>query len=203
MKAIQTRYNGYLFRSRLEARWAVFFKSLGMKWEYEPEGFDLGDGVWYLPDFRVKYPRGAVWFEVKGDVAQITPHEWQKIGRFAQRNQKLWILDGAPEVHAYMWAYHLWVPSVMAGNDDEKITPITLAKAQPREREMREFSAPRYGHFLWDDVSGGMTMNSRCHVDEYKDYPDPRYSQDDRHFVSLRRAVEAARSHRFGEGGRA
>ena len=66
MKAIQTRYNGYLFRSRLEARWAVFFKSLGMKWEYEPEGFDLGDGVYYLPDFRVTSPQGLIsWYEVK------------------------------------------------------------------------------------------------------------------------------------------
>lgn len=26
--AIQTEYNGYLFRSRLEARWAVFFDAL-------------------------------------------------------------------------------------------------------------------------------------------------------------------------------
>lgn len=25
MKAIETEYNGYKFRSRLEARWAVFF----------------------------------------------------------------------------------------------------------------------------------------------------------------------------------
>ena len=66
MKAIQTRYNGYLFRSRLEARWAVFFNTLGLKWEYEPEGFDLGDGVYYLPDFRVTSPQGLIsWYEVK------------------------------------------------------------------------------------------------------------------------------------------
>jgi len=54
MKAIETYYNGYRFRSRLEARWAVFFDTLGVKYEYEPEGFDLGDGLYYLPDFRVK-----------------------------------------------------------------------------------------------------------------------------------------------------
>lgn len=53
MKAIETSYKGYRFRSRLEARWAVFFDSLGVKWEYEPEGFDLRDGVRYLPDFRL------------------------------------------------------------------------------------------------------------------------------------------------------
>lgn len=50
MKAIETVYNGYRFRSRLEARWAVFFNVAGIKYEYEPEGFDLGS-KWYLPDF--------------------------------------------------------------------------------------------------------------------------------------------------------
>lgn len=53
IKAIQTFYKGYKFRSRLEARWAVFFDALGLKWEYEPEGYELPDGSWYLPDFRI------------------------------------------------------------------------------------------------------------------------------------------------------
>jgi len=41
VKAINTEYNGYRFRSRLEARWAVFFDALGIKYRYEVEGFDL------------------------------------------------------------------------------------------------------------------------------------------------------------------
>ena len=53
IKPIETIYRGYRFRSRLEARWAVFFDSLGVKYEYEPEGFKLPDGSMYLPDFRV------------------------------------------------------------------------------------------------------------------------------------------------------
>jgi hypothetical protein len=64
-RAIETVFKNYRFRSRLEARWAVFFDALGLKWEYEPEGFDL-DGVWYLPDFRVKTPQGEdIWYEIK------------------------------------------------------------------------------------------------------------------------------------------
>ena len=51
MKAIETEYNGYGFRSRLEARWAVFFDTLGIRYEYEPEGFVLSNGEQYLPDF--------------------------------------------------------------------------------------------------------------------------------------------------------
>ena len=63
IKPIETEYKGYRFRSRLEARWAVFFDSLGMKWQYEQEGFDI-DGVWYLPDFYLV--DSASFFEVKG-----------------------------------------------------------------------------------------------------------------------------------------
>jgi hypothetical protein len=51
IKAIETKYKGYRFRSRLEARWAVFFDAMGFDWAYEPEGFDLGKSGWYLPDF--------------------------------------------------------------------------------------------------------------------------------------------------------
>lgn len=71
MKAIETKYKGYRFRSRLEARWAVFFDALGMDWEYEPEGFDLGDAGWYLPDFwvpldhRKSHPGAGYWCEIK------------------------------------------------------------------------------------------------------------------------------------------
>ncbi len=41
MKPIETNYRGCRFRSRIEARWAVFFDALGIKWWYEPEGFAL------------------------------------------------------------------------------------------------------------------------------------------------------------------
>lgn len=64
IKAIETRYAGCRFRSRLEARWAVFFDHLGVTWRYEPEGFRLSNGVNYLPDFQL--PELDTWVEVKG-----------------------------------------------------------------------------------------------------------------------------------------
>ena len=65
IRAIETRYKGYRFRSRLEARWAVFFDALNLRWEYEPEGFTTSAGP-YLPDFRVWTPQGQpIWYEVK------------------------------------------------------------------------------------------------------------------------------------------
>ena len=54
INAIETFYKGYRFRSRLEARWAVFFDALGVEYEYEPQGFVLPSGKHYLPDFKIK-----------------------------------------------------------------------------------------------------------------------------------------------------
>lgn len=77
IKPIETVYGGYRFRSRLEARWAVFLEHLGLKFDYEPEGFELPGGVRYLPDFWVhpqvdaNNPRlpliPGFWLEVKGE----------------------------------------------------------------------------------------------------------------------------------------
>lgn len=49
-KSIPTFYNAVTFRSRLEARWAVFMDHLGVPWSYEHEGYALDSG-WYVPDF--------------------------------------------------------------------------------------------------------------------------------------------------------
>ena len=64
IKPIETVYNGYRFRSRLEARWAVFFDAFGTVYQYEPEGFDLGKAGYYLPDFWL--PELKFWIEIKG-----------------------------------------------------------------------------------------------------------------------------------------
>lgn len=60
--AIQTHYKGYRFRSRLEARWAVFLDALSEPWEYEKEGYALESGP-YLPDFWL--PEMSIWLEIK------------------------------------------------------------------------------------------------------------------------------------------
>lgn len=84
IKPIETIYKGYRFRSRLEARWAVFFDACGVEWEYEPEGFDLGDGIYYLPDFilynvKVRSFSSNLYIEVKG---HVTKEDILKIEKF-------------------------------------------------------------------------------------------------------------------------
>lgn len=61
--SIPTEYNGVHMRSKLEAKWAKFFDDNGIKWLYEPEGFQK-DGVKYLPDFAL--PDMKIIFEAKG-----------------------------------------------------------------------------------------------------------------------------------------
>lgn len=105
VNAIETRYNGYRFRSRLEARWAIFFDQMEVPYLFESEGFEMG-GAKYLPDFRL--PNGLktygeseylsnVWAEVKPSLT-LEPQDKQKIALFVQQTDNvILILSGDPE----------------------------------------------------------------------------------------------------------
>jgi hypothetical protein len=77
IQAIETHYAGCRFRSRLEAKWAVFFDHLGIEWEYEPQGYICSarltretrddEPINYLPDFWL--PGRGVFAEVKGSLS--------------------------------------------------------------------------------------------------------------------------------------
>lgn len=66
--AIPTKYRGYRFRSRLEARWAIFFDHMEIPWRYESQGYTV-KGRPYLPDFYL--PDCATWVEVKGEEDEL------------------------------------------------------------------------------------------------------------------------------------
>ena len=65
IKPLETVYRGYRFRSRLEARWAVFFDALEIEWEYETQGYKLPTRGNYLPDFWLPEFSGGAHVEVK------------------------------------------------------------------------------------------------------------------------------------------
>jgi len=83
LRAIETKFDGHLFRSRLEARWAVFFDALKIPYSYEREGYDL-DGIWYLPDFWM--PQQDCFIEIKPD--KPTKIEERKASRLALASGK-------------------------------------------------------------------------------------------------------------------
>lgn len=98
-RSIPTRYGSQLFRSKLEADWALTFDQLGIPWEYEREGRYFGT-VFYLPDFQIK-PSGQ-YVEVKGqwepaDVkkaqalcAELPPQRHEVVLVRAEPNGRFW-----------------------------------------------------------------------------------------------------------------
>lgn len=88
INAIETEYNGYKFRSRLEARWAVFFDTLDIQWVYEPEGFKIGEDTYYLPDFYLENvglrstELDGLWVEIKPGRSDEDNEHNEKLRKF-------------------------------------------------------------------------------------------------------------------------
>lgn len=98
IKAIPTHWRGWHFRSRTEARWAVFFTHLEIDFRYEPEGFILGNGNRYLPDFYL--PQVNMFAEVKPDAP--TENESLRAALLADSTgANVLFLDGSPAFKAY------------------------------------------------------------------------------------------------------
>jgi hypothetical protein len=83
------------FRSRLEARWALTFEKLHIKWEYEPCGFDLPSGT-YTPDF---YLPGAGWIEIKPTFDHLYDKK-HKLRQFARHKRELLEDEEAPDFYS-------------------------------------------------------------------------------------------------------
>lgn len=105
IKAIETHYNGMRFRSRLEARWAVFFDAIGIRYEYEPEGYTAKDGTCYLPDFYL--PDEDVYVEVK-PFREGVREELVKPVKFCEKSERLvlFLPNLPPDCEDPMW----WFP---------------------------------------------------------------------------------------------
>lgn len=123
MQPIETVYNGYRFRSRLEARWAVFFDKCGIPYRYEVDGYKLADGSVYLPDFWIDHSfcgdKGwGFWVEIKP--RQASDEELYKMVQLvAQTKHNGLIFQGEPYSDAYtvtkVSGVHFDIPKVWTG----------------------------------------------------------------------------------------
>ena len=70
----EINYDGYRFRSKIEAQWYVYFKTLGIEVHYEPETISLqwlnGKIINYLPDFYL--PDLDCYVEIKLETTPTT-----------------------------------------------------------------------------------------------------------------------------------
>jgi hypothetical protein len=112
IQAIETEFKGIMFRSRNEAKWAVFFETLGIRWEYEPQGYEVGvRKVRYLPDFYI--PIWDKFIETK-PLRALEVSEIEKAGLLVQYTGKpLLFLAGQPWPGDYIT--RLIVPSNIPG----------------------------------------------------------------------------------------
>ena len=115
LQAIETHYAGCRFRSRLEARWAVFFDALNLQWEYEPQGYelrgltdeDVDDPAWlgdpwperhrehlgyYLPDFWL--PEQRAWLEIKPGGHDPEDRKLERFGLLAASEGRFFLVPG-------------------------------------------------------------------------------------------------------------
>lgn len=96
-------YDGNVFRSQLEARWAVFFEALNLAYFYEPCSFQmellpyesgiqkLKRPIRYTPDFHI--PELKLWIEIKG--GSITEQEMMKARMLSYHTwQQVFIIRG-------------------------------------------------------------------------------------------------------------
>lgn len=204
MKAIETVYKGYRFRSRLEARWAVFFDAMLVKWEYEPEGFENDEGEKYLPDFYL--PEFDMWCEVKpNDPTRL--EEVKKACGFVAKDLKiraLIFLPNIPEtskdncIFWYKCAYYNPLTQRTA------ICHVPFAHDVRPDSEWSDMDIPTYLHL------GRYSVDWLRDWDVTHDYDMP-YSVDnitgrkycwseDFDTYYLRRAYDAARQARFEHG---
>lgn len=109
---IPTTYRSANFRSRLEARWAVFFDLVGWTWTYEP--LDLAG---YIPDFLIHGNRPLL-IEV-GPAATRSEYEAKSVKAFAiEKPYDLLVVGLSPilEEEASGWMNH---PTAGLLSDDE------------------------------------------------------------------------------------
>lgn len=182
---LDTEWHGYLFRSQLEARWAMYLTALGMDWDYEPIGVELDDGTRYRPDFLVygvRLPQGHsardggrtvdLFVEVKGRMDALSMRKVQGFSAHAP------ILVAMDVPYAYDEGGRGWYRRMMAA-----------CHRYPFPYSFRYIDGTGYGAFLGVDTCGEPALFGEVHA----------YRRD-AHPWAMHAALQAAKQARFDHG---
>jgi hypothetical protein len=95
----QTHFDGILFETQLEASWAVFFKSLGIEYEYHNDRYGISNFRIYSPDFYL--PEQKLFIEIKPDWPMFRDRR-RVLRDFARiKGSRLLVCIGSPAVRDY------------------------------------------------------------------------------------------------------
>lgn len=174
-RSLPALYAGTLFRSHLEARWAIFLDALDIKWEYEPQGF-IVDGTAYLPDFAIFAAGGTLWAEIKPDWDSDPEgvDKWRTFAAARPQPSRAVLLVGKPSVRG-------------------RHVVIDGAEDAVWEDDGQEWRPCPSGHHF--DLAFPGTWLTKFAKDECPD--DFGYGGEER----IEKAVQAALSYRFGKFG--
>jgi len=139
IKAKPTSYNQINFRSRLEARWAVFFDVIELPWEYEPKNLFGMQDMYYQPDFLLPTINAIV--EVKP--SQFLESETAKLTDACDLTGRVGLkLVGPPkgteryEIYLpedYVWKYlpedYVWTMLSFKDSPNSSLATTTAAEA--------------------------------------------------------------------------
>ena len=205
MKAIQTRYAGCHFRSRLEARWAVFFDTVGIRWEYEHQGYMCPyeltperEGEFpYLPDFWL--PELGMFAEVKGSTE--SGDLWKVMhsaAHFSRNGKSTLFLGHIPQPGRFRVPYRLWSGSPKNLFGSPWVMDWTLSFFPGRSWVI--FDGWKIPHFSEDEV-WGMLLEMASPVGPFQ-FWNEGLRQDWFHAVAdsqmrFEQGYEEARSARF------
>ena len=189
IKAIDTIYRGYRFRSRLEARWAVFMDAINVRFEYEGEGFAF-DGVAYLPDFFL--PDMDCFLEIKP--TKPSEEDTEKATLLCEHTGKnVYILFGQPSCPDSVAYSNQWY----GNNSQMEYFGCSLSFEQECERGVQWDN-----HYLWCECPkcgkigiqfDGRADRIRCGC-AGSSHGDKGYNYDSPRLVS---AYDTARGYRF------
>jgi hypothetical protein len=184
--AIETLYKDHHFRSRLEARWAIFFDEMGVGWEYEKQGYEMAGGVRYLPDFVIsKGIEGIGFVEIKPN-GDATEKEKMKCYLLAKsKKENVLLLSGKPGDPIRDETYHA---TVFIGNFDTLPVEIQTDRFFDfRWQEFYSFLVARFNEKLIPEMPPVWTGNQK-QADKYleldkiyfkktygKDHPEWRF----------------------------
>lgn len=178
---IETFYASVRFRSRTEARWAVFWDELHIKWSYEAEGF-LPAGIPYLPDFVIFPALGTTWVEIK-PAWQADPEGVAKFREFASqrpRPSRAALIVGLPTLHNR---------PLVTGGDDNQDNPVK-GGWEDDAQEWRPCPSGHHFDLAWPGAFGTKFADDGCpHAPGGLEAGEARIAA----------ASQAALSHRFGK----